>query len=75
MAECGQRSMQRGVETVCVSPSGNHRFCSGWSVAEEGFVDWPNPHWTPPKARSRNATAQTIHTVAAKMRADTPPMS
>jgi hypothetical protein len=75
MSECGQRSVQGEIEMICTKSSGNHRFCSGWNVTEEGFSDWPNPNWAPPKAQPKSVAIRTIHAVAVKMQAETPPMS
>lgn len=55
---------------VCTEEDGRHRLCSGWDATTEGFVDWPNPHWTPSTVQSKESAARTIRTVAAKMDRD-----
>lgn len=49
MSECRNRHDDGGQVLFCDKPSGNHMHCSGWSDRAGGFVDWPNPGYTPPK--------------------------
>lgn len=65
-SEC--RSPQPGGDAVCDKTVPNHHHCSGWSNLAGGFVDWPNPGWTPPATKSDVKSAESgLRAMAAKL--------
>lgn len=49
MSECRNQHVLGGEVLICDKPSGNHRYCSGWSHLAGGHFDWDNPAYTAPK--------------------------
>lgn len=55
-------------EAVCDKTAPNHHSCSGWSDRAGGFVDWPNPGWTPPAVKTDLKSAESgLRAMAAKL--------
>lgn len=64
--EC--RNPQPDGDAVCDKTVPNHHHCSGWSDRAGGFVDWFNPHWTPPATKADVKSAESdLRAMAAKV--------
>jgi hypothetical protein len=66
-SECGNRHPEKPA-TTCDKAASNHRFCTGWCDQTGGFVDWPNPGWTPAAAKTDLKSAESgLRAMAAKL--------
>jgi hypothetical protein len=54
--------------TACEIKVPNHRTCTGWSLALEGYLDWPNPEYRVPEPKlSKTAARAKLQALAAKV--------
>ena len=65
-SEC--RNPEPEGDAVCDKTAPNHHHCSGWSDRAGGFVDWPNPAWTPSAVKADLKSAKNgLKAMAAKL--------